>query len=168
MNEEIPAYAYIEAQVIHRAANNQALEASARVIEKQYDLPEGFLGSGIFSQTRILSLLYTLIVVPKEFWKLDEKDPVYSTIEELWLIDSVDVITDNSRWEKPVYSFIHHLRNSVSHANFSFEKDYFEFWNQYKNRPESYRARISTEALIVFLERVGSILANLKNTRTKA
>jgi len=163
MNEKIPALAYIEAQIIHRASAQGVLAPSVRSVEAEYGLPRGSLGTGVFLETRILSLLYSLIVVPKEFWGLGNNHPVYEQIEETWSLESVQVIIDKSHWERPIYRFVHHLRNAMAHANFEFKSGNFEFWDQYKNEPETYRAKLSSEVMQRFLEVVGSLLANLKH-----
>ena len=163
MNEKIPAIAYIEAQILHRASAQGLLTPAVRSVEKEYGLRPGSLGSGIFLETRILSLLYSLIVIPKEFWSLDQNHPIYSQIETLWSPKKENIIVDQSHWENPTYKFIHHLRNSLAHANFEFNSGHFVFWDQYKEKPETYRATLSIQSIQHFLEVVGSLLANLKN-----
>ncbi len=163
MNEKIPAIAYIEAQILHRANAQGALAPSARSVETEYGLQQGSLGSGVFQETRILSLLYSLIVVPKEFWNLNKNHPVYVQIKESWSLETVNIITDQGQWEEPIYGFVHHLRNAIAHANFEFKSGNFEFWNQHNNNPETYRAKLSMQAIQHFLEVAGSLLANLRN-----
>jgi hypothetical protein len=51
---------------------------------------------------------------------------------------------NKSHWQDPIYRFVHHLRNAMAHANFEFKSGNFEFLDQYKNNPESYRATLST------------------------
>lgn len=162
MNEEIPAIAYIEAQILHRASAQGLLTPAVRAVETEYGLKQGSLGSGIFLETRILSLLYSLIVVPKEFWGLSHNHPIYNQIEKRWSVEDIEIIVNKSRWEQPTYRFIHHLRNAIAHANFEFKSGNFVFWDQYKKNPETYRAKLSTEKMQRFLEVVGSLLANIK------
>lgn len=57
MNEKIPALAYIEAQILHRANTQGLLTPSVRSVEREYGLQEGSLGLGIFLETRVLTLL---------------------------------------------------------------------------------------------------------------
>jgi len=159
----IPAFAYIEAQIIHTASNQKALEPTVRQIESKYGLKSGVLGSGIFIETRILSLLYLLIVVPKEYWSLDANHDIYKQISTSWQMDKVIIITDiASEKYSTAYSFVHHLRNAVSHANFKFELNRFEFWNINKKEIETYRAALNLDALQQFLETVGASFANHK------
>jgi hypothetical protein len=166
MNERIPALAYIEAQIVHQASAQALLAPAVRSVEKEYGLQFGSLGSGVFLETRILSLLYLLIVVPKEFWSLGNNHQIYGRINESWSLEMVSITVCNSRWQDPIYRFIHHLRNAMAHANFEFKNGNFEFWDQIQNAPETYRATLSTAAMQQFLEAVGSLMANLKNEKT--
>jgi hypothetical protein len=163
--ENIPRVAYCEAQILHRASAQELLAPVVRVVETEYGLHSGSLGSGVFVETRILSLLYLLIVVPKEFWDLSKNHPIYEQIKKSWSFKTVETILDNSHYEDPIYKFVHHLRNAVAHVNFEFKSGSFVFWDQFKKEPEKYRAALSTPAMQHFLEVVGSLLANLKNER---
>lgn len=166
MNEKIPGIAYIEAQILHRASAQRLLAPAVRSVEAEYGLQPGSLGNGVFLETRILSLLYLLIVVPKEFWNLSQNHPIYGRIKESWSPERVTVVEDRSSWQEPTYRFVHHLRNAIAHANFEFKSGKFEFWDQPKNKPETYRAILPTTEMQQFLEVVGSLLANLKNEGT--
>lgn len=162
MIRKIPALAYIEAQIIHQASAKGLLAPIARSVETRYGLELDYLGGGVFIQTRTLSLLYLLIVVPKESWKLDENHPIYGQISEAWSLNEVCIDICNSRWQNPIYRFIHHLRNAIAHANFEFKNENIEFWDQNKSKMVTYKATLSTTAMQKFLEVVGSLLANLK------
>jgi hypothetical protein len=159
-NEQIPPFAYIEAQILHRAAKEGALVATAQLVERTYGVPSGTFGRGIFFEIRLLSLLYFLVVVPKELWDLDESHPIYDEIAREWALTHVVVFLDNSSWQKPIYRFIHHLRNAVAHANFEFKQQNFEFWDENRSGAVRYRAAVSVTAIERFLEIVGSRLAN--------
>ncbi|MGZ8251344.1 MAG: HEPN family nuclease [Methylophilaceae bacterium] len=162
MNKRIPALAYIESQIVHRSSAQGLLAPIVRSVETEYGLPLGSLENGVFFETRILSLLYLLIVVPKEFWSLSSEHQIYDKINESWSLEMVNITVCNSRWQDPIYRFIHHLRNAMAHAHFEFKNGNFEFWDQNKNASEIYRATLSTAAMQQFLEAVGSLLANLK------
>ncbi|HQO17311.1 MAG TPA: HEPN family nuclease [Methylotenera sp.] len=162
----IPALAYMEAQIIHRASAQGLLAPVVRSVETEYGLHLGLLKSGVFLETRTLSLLYLLIVVPKEFWGLGNNHQIYQRINESWSLEMVNIIVCNSPWREPIYRFIHHLRNAMAHANFQFKNGNIEFWDQPRNKHETYRASLSTAAMQQFLEVVGSLFANLKNEET--
>ena len=159
MDKNIPRLAYIEAQILHRAARLGSLNSTARLVEVEYKIPSSTLGNGIFFQTRTLSLLYLLIVLPKEYWVLKQTAPIYSQIEQLWSVSNIHVVIDSNDFKNPVYAFIHHLRNAVAHAHFDFIDNNFVFWNQ-KNKQITYKAEVAFSVLENFLEVVGSYLAN--------
>ena len=162
MNKQIPKIAYIETQILCNPDTRGILAPAVRAVEKKYGLEDGSLGDGIFLQTRIITLLYSLILFPKEFWSLGKDNDIYRKINDVWSTDSVSIITDKSHWEDPIYKFIHHLRNSIAHVNFSFRDNEFEFWDQNKKNVEKYRAILSTASIQKFLEVVGSMFANFE------
>jgi hypothetical protein len=155
----IPTFAYVEAQIVHRAAVSGVLKSFARDMEKEKGLQNGILGMGIFVETRIVSLLYLLILIPKEFWSLDPSHRIYSRLEKKFPLGDITIIVDKSVYAGKLYKFVHHLRNALAHAHFDFNAEAFEFWDVYRNQ-ENYRARIKNSEMISFLEIVGSDLAN--------
>lgn len=160
VNNKIPKLAYIQAQIVNQSAKQGLLNETARTIEKEYKMKDGILGNGVFFQSSAISLLYSLIVVPREFWKLGQGHSIYSEIGNIWSIESVIIVKDKSDFKDPVYKFVHHLRNAIAHANFKFCDNHFEFWDKFKEKPEKFRARISHDDLNDFLEKVGSMFAN--------
>ncbi len=162
MNKDVPALAYIEQQILGRAVASGSLRNHVGIVEAEYGLPLGTLGNGLFWQTRLLSLLYVLVLFPREYWRIDEEDPVYREIEKRWSIDCICVLTPDQKYENTVYWFIHRLRNALAHANIVFHGDEIEI-SDYWNRKLVYRARISNDEAMHFLEVVGSIMANYKN-----
>jgi hypothetical protein len=165
LREKIPTLAFIEAQVIHQAVGCGALADSVRAVEKQYSLATGSLGDGVFLESRIMSLLYCLVVVPKEIWASNAEHPVYRAIAKAWSVPK-ETVSRHRRgfWDRPTYQFIHHLRNAVSHANFSFESGRFSFWDRRPNEERPFfQASIAVDELQKFLEIVGALLANLRS-----
>ena len=164
MGRDLAAMAYIEQQILGQAAREGTLQGHARRIEEQYGLENGFLGSGLIWQTRVLSLLYTLVLFPKEYWRMDKNDPIYKEIDQRWWSTGrVDVITQDRQYENTAYGFIHRLRNALAHARVSFRGDDIEFSDSTFRGEEVYRARISRDEASRFLETVGSIMANRRN-----
>jgi hypothetical protein len=163
----IPAGAYVEAQVVHHAAKAGDLATSARAVEHEHGLPDGSLGNGVFRESRVAALLYCLIVLPKEVWDLSStKHEVFERIGKRWSVktEASVVLHEKSFWDAPTYQFIRHLRNAVSHANFSMENDQFIFWDRRSSgKPIDFKAVMPIEKMFEFLEVVGSLLANLRN-----
>ena len=170
MKEDIPAYAYIEQQILGRAVSSGSLESHIRDVESEYCLPSGFLRYGLFWETRLLSLLYTLILFPKEHWKLDRDDPIYGHIEQKWCVSAASVITQDEKFGSSVYGFVHRLRNALAHARIEFNENEIRISdarNVNGQEVEVFCARITKAESEKFLETVGSILANLRNRSTK-
>jgi hypothetical protein len=159
VNKDIPALAYIEQQVMGRAAAKGSLQSHVRMLEDKYGLA---LGSGLFWETRVLSLLYMLILFPKEYWKMDQNDPVYREIEQLWPLSRVTVLIQDQKYGNTIHGFIHRLRNALAHANLAFHKNAIEIWDSRKGQ-DVYRACMSRNETERFLETVGSIMANQRN-----
>ena len=168
LQNEIPRLAYIEAQILHRAAAAGALTESVRAVERDYNLAHGSLGNGVFLQSRVLTLLYCLVVVPKEVWASNAGHPVYTRVSSNWTVPD-GAVTRRREDDKgpPTYDFVRHLRNAVSHARFSFHDGSFHFWDQRTNEQEpSFRATLTVKQIEKFLETVGAILANLGSLHT--
>jgi hypothetical protein len=158
---DIPRLAYIEAQIVNRAARAGALLPFAREVEQQYKAEPGTLGIGIFIETRVLGLLYALVLVPRELWELKSNHGIYSRLEDQFSLDGLNVSLNLKPSASALQDFVYHLRNSLAHARFEFIDGRFEFWDwDPKKKVETYRASIQTERLISFLEVVGSQLAN--------
>jgi len=160
----LPTLAFIEAQIIHRAARTPAFAQIVRAVEREQGMEDGSLGSGVFLESRVAALLYCLIVFPKEMWPFDEKHDVYKRIEERWSVDRETTVTlnDTNFANSRTYGFVYHLRNAVSHANFSMENGRFEFWDRRNDKaPVNFRASLPIESLQRFLETVGPWFANL-------
>ena len=165
LREKIPSLAYIEAQVVHQAVKRGALKDSVRAVETQYNFASGSLGDGVFLESRILSLLYCLVVVPREIWASSSEHPIYDMISKNWSVPFGAVIKPATvSDEKATYHFIRHLRNAVAHARFTFGGQRFHFWDQRpKEDMPSFRATISIYDLQLLLEVVGSAFANLRS-----
>ena len=162
MSKDVPAMAFIEQQVLAQAASDGRLRSPARRVETMYGLETGYLGNGLFWQTRVLSLLYALVLFPKEYWSLEKGDPIYGEIEQRWSLGGIEIITQDEYYGNTIYGFIHRLRNAVSHAHIAFKGDDIEFSDIWKGQ-EVYRARISKDEVENFLRTVGSIMANRRN-----
>lgn len=167
---EIPSFAFINAQIIQKAIHTTDFGQCVRSVEEQYGLSPGELGDGFFYASHVVSLLYCLIVVPREVWDdLPENHKVYDMIDATWLLTLFEVELSEGRLtmrrqEHPAYYLIYHLRNAVAHARFSIAEDgRFTFWDQpNKTSAPNFRASLSRDSLQEFLSKVGALLANLR------
>lgn len=165
LRPNLPSLAYIEMQILGRAAKAGALEQATRSVEKDYGLSPGSLGTGVVFESRVVSLLYCLIVLPKEIWNISHDHDVLQRLRDNWL---GKVRIESKKGEKTddhppsLYQFIRHLRNAMSHANFSFKSSRFEFWDCDPRTSEVFKASLAKDDLVEFLESVGSMLANMR------
>lgn len=160
---EIPSWAFINAQIAQKAVHSGDLARSVRSVEENYGLPpESF---SFINPAYMVSLLYCLIVVPKEIWSLKESHPVYVEIDKNWLLGLFKIELSDDRFARhPVYYLINHLRNAIAHANFAIEDNgRFRFWDR-KNKSSApyFRASMSKDNLEIFLSKIGAHLANLR------
>lgn len=162
MSKDIPALAYIEQQILGRAVASGSFQNHVGELEVEYGLTPGTLGNGLFWQVRVLSLLYALILFPKEYWGMDQDDPVYREVAEQWSVDRIRVLTQDRKYGNTVYGFIHRLRNALAHASIAFYDDGIEISDSW-NGQFAFRARVSNDEATAFLEKVGSIMANRRN-----
>ena len=72
--------------MIHQAVARGALADSVRAVEKQYGQASGSLGDGVFLESRVVSLPYCLVVVPKQIWASKSEHPVYQAIANAWSV----------------------------------------------------------------------------------
>jgi hypothetical protein len=164
---DLPAMAFVEHQILAQAIAQNALAPAARAIERRYGVKEGYFGSGIFFQTRVVSLLYCLIVIPREIWDIKGDHSALENVSRNWNINCIQILNGESGKNLNHSSFVRRLRNAISHAKFRFEKNGdFVFWDQNprKSDPE-FRARINKSDMEGFLSTVGAIFANLRNMR---
>lgn len=162
MSKDIAAWAFIEQAVLASAERDGSLRNHARRVEREKGLPPEYLGTGLIWQTRALSLLYMLILFPKEYWNLDQNDPIYRDIEQRWSVNAVSAVTPDEKYGSTVYGFVHRLRNALAHARIAFQGDDIEIWDT-RSYQEVYRARIPRKEAQKFMEIVGSKMANLRS-----
>lgn len=162
--KQIPKLAYIEMQILQKAFKTDALVPSARHVEEEQKYPKDVLGNGGFQQVRVISLLYCLIVIPKELWNLKKDHEIFKSIDEKWLL-TIFVVKKHKHdfFDNTTYNIIHCIRNSISHANFSHVGTEYEFWDQYPNTKEEHTMITAPiEKLEVFIAEVGSLFANFE------
>ncbi len=118
---DIARKAYVEQQILGLASEKNLLQPAIEEIAKKYSIAPSLLRKGLFPETRILSLIYLLIVVPKEFHTFNKSHEIYNRIETSWFYENIEVKLNTRYKDNPVYAFIHHLRNAMAHTNFEFK-----------------------------------------------
>jgi len=108
------------------------------------------------NQGMVLTLMYGLLVVPKEMWgteKLD-KNFKFETKKELKITQPNHPISNSE--------IIKYMRNSVSHANFEIYSglNQYVFWNKNKDGQRNFECIVSHESLGKFLTEIGKFYIN--------
>jgi hypothetical protein len=155
--------AYIEHQILSDAAQSGSLSASVNRVEAGYGIAAGSLGLGVFPNVRMICLLYSLIVVPREIW-LSHDALLQDKVNDLFSVDQFTFLLLPDGRKPTAYGFVRHIRNAVSHANFEFlPSGDLEFWDRPKpNAPENFRVTLAISEVEHFLSIVGAFLANLR------
>ena len=162
---EIPSWAFINAQIIQDAERSGALAASVRRVEQGYSLPAGSFR--VINSAYMVSLLYCMIVVPKELWLRTTLPPEIAKLESS-ILPLIIVTQHSSQFEgNPLFTLLRHLRNALSHVRFEIaDNGDFSFWDQSnESAAPSFRATMSVATLEKFLSVVGAALANLRTSK---
>jgi hypothetical protein len=159
---EVPVWAFLNAQIVQEAYRSGDLATATRQVEKSYSLTPDSLS--VINLSHVVSLLYCLVVVPKELWATDKLPVALSKININWLLGLVSITLKSPNFdEDPVNRFFRHLRNAIAHVRFEVnDREDFSFWDQKnENAAPNFRATFSRAALEVFLSKIGPELADL-------
>jgi len=162
LRNEIPQRAFINAQIIQSAEELDSWKKSKLLVSSKYSLPE----YEFINPAYVVSLLYCLLVVPKEIWiKNNKYHKVFSEVDENELKDNITSYrSSDPKFETNFsYNIAHKLRNSVAHANYEIDHELnFEFWDEFKGK-ENFRCKFSSKSIMWYLSEFGAKLANLRN-----
>ena len=152
--KNIPALAYMNAQVLQQAELSKCIES----IENKYDIPKGSFN--IINSAYIVSLLYCLIVVPKELFV---KEKIVSNISQseskiLGYFRNIEKCHDFD--SNPIFHLIRHIRNSLAHVKFSIDDN-----GAFTFTDGEFNAVIDMNGLQGLLSSLGADLANLRNVK---
>ncbi len=119
-NNFVPTAAVIEYFVLERALsrNETIAKASANVVPSFGILPNGPF---LHRETRLLGMLYTLLVFPSEAWR---RQGLFEVVVERAKTDK-DLLSKN--FEVVSVSTLRSIRNAVSHAKITFEDGKIRF-----------------------------------------
>jgi cytochrome c biogenesis factor len=161
---EIPSLAYINAQVLQNAHYSGQLSTSYKLVEQNYKLPVNSFN--IMNPAYMLSLLYCLILVPKELWAKDKIADSIAKLDTKHTLDLFSVKTKSPQFHTtPMLALLRHLRNALAHVRFSVDEssDTITFWDQETDKStRHFEASISMNNLEIFLSHFGAELANLR------
>jgi hypothetical protein len=153
---DIPKKAFLDAQILLHPRMRSIRGEIASSLERAYDLPIGALGDGNFLEVRVLSLLYLLIVYPKEFWELEPNSPQLARLEDVFDLSAMNVEWGRRKFpEHGHYELIHRVRNAVSHARVTFSESGIFLTDR-----NGFKLSLSVDEMSCFLSSVGAFLAN--------
>jgi hypothetical protein len=160
---EIPIRAFVNGMIIDRAEGTDDFqECVRRVLLEFCNAPD--IDYQFKNPAYVAGILYCLIVVPKELWRLEENDAVYKKLTQERIVDHFKLIRKDSKFDShPTYYLIHRLRNAVAHADFSIDRlQNFVF----RDRPNAmtepnWVARISGNELMKVLSKLGHVMGDL-------
>ncbi len=131
MNDWIPTAVFIEHFVLNEALErNVSIEKASSLVLPTFGInPDGAF---LHRQTRLLSLLYTLIVFPREQWK---RIGLLEVAVERAKIDpdlspEIQKILD--------IGFLRAIRNSVAHARIQFDSGHITFRDGHDDKPPTF------------------------------
>ena len=161
-NYDIPGLALINHEILVEARRLGHLEeATTNILGKpNYAALKEF---NIFNQAQTMSLLYCVLLVPKELWMDSQDAPIYDEIrayepERLFTIEK----SSKEHRKDPAYWLIRNMRNALAHINYEYETNAeltYMFWNVHKG-DKNWEVKISSPNLEIFVNSVGSLLAN--------
>ncbi|HEX7832759.1 MAG TPA: hypothetical protein VF787_24115 [Thermoanaerobaculia bacterium] len=159
---EIPARSFINHQILQTPTLQPALDAAAgELFATALYRDQGLIAGEypLFNQAHVVSLLYCLIVVPKEILGLNADDELFRTMDAQSAFAQFRIHASPSPKPETVsYSLIHAWRNSVSHALFEIDpRMNFRFWTE---RNPKWDFSVARDNLMKFLSQYGALLAN--------
>ena len=141
---QIPTAAFIEHFVIDAALKEGcSLQKASKKISRDFGVSEELVFP--LNETRLLGLLYCLLVFPREIWKRDELlDVVLERVKT-----SSDLLLSNK--ENASAQIIRGIRNAVAHARVSFDNQTVIFQDQRGDAPPHFDLRLSFEEALNLL-----------------
>jgi hypothetical protein len=158
MREEIPQWSWYNGQFLFKFEDFLKFGKSQITLEQFYNefISENNIPVGIYhtkNQGMVISLLYTLLVVPKEIWEKETTNFNFNYDEYFYTIEGQ--FTDT-------LDFLRLFRNSISHANFNIEINSSEyiFWNINNKGLINFKFKSTHEKLGNFLTIIGKYYIN--------
>jgi hypothetical protein len=162
---EIPAWATLGHEIIRVAEERTDTErAKAEILSRPEYSQSGITPSSFRLDTQpaqIASLLYCLVVVPKEILDYPKDHFLFRRLDRLSLKDVFQISTYPPGFEEaPSYWLIRVLRNSVAHVLYEFDRFPYGTMHFWTNQPPLWEASISFQGLSKFFSTFGKELAN--------
>lgn len=169
MNKEIPQWSWYNGQflfAIDDALNTCGDEITVKKFMEEFKEKHGLTNFpfNLKNQGAVISLLYTLLVVPREIWEPKKGNGTafaFTTRPKFTITIGQDLCSD-------VWEFLRLMRNSVGHANFNIDINNaeYKFWNMTPSGNRNFEAIINHCDLGEFLSEIGKYYINEVTNRT--
>lgn len=160
---DIPARAYLNHQIIQVAEQrNDTRRSKEEVFSSPPYAHQGLDPMSypiLHSPAQFASLLYCLVVVPKEILDYPEDHFLFKRLDQLNLKNAFQITKSPSGFDRsPSYWLLRALRNSVAHVLYEFDEHLgMHFWTEQNPR---WDARATVDGLSFFFSTFGKELAN--------
>ncbi|WP_139212287.1 hypothetical protein [Jannaschia pohangensis] len=139
--------AVVENFIISEIYGTEEWKAAVSKVEKNAGYVPGTLSDGYFTQVRVLSVLYFILVFPKDRWLNDAISSIkFLKVWKIWS-EKYDINDDPKR-------FLRHMRNSIAHGDVEFKFRKFVFRD--RNNPE---LALDADCLADLIDTVGRFFA---------
>ena len=156
----IPTAAFIEHFVLEEALERDvSIKKASSIIVPRFGLKHE--GPFLHRQTRLLGMLYTLLVFPRERWA---RDGLLEVVVERAIADA-ELIQENKKLLSA--KFLRSIRNAVAHARIDFTEGSITFRDGKNDQEPTFEAQLSIGAatnLMLVLGRAFHESAQVKDT----
>lgn len=162
---QIPAAAWLNAHIVLRAENLPEFQACIKSVIDEAG--GGIANHRVTDQSFIVSLLYCLLVVPKELW-LSEDGVHHLELESKGLLQYFEVVRLTARPdETETACLLRRMRNAVAHVHYTVDADTnWRFWDQSRGESEpGFIVRTDKTRIGDFLSAIGPYLVALSQAR---
>lgn len=162
LSKEIPQRAFLNALILQQVQDDEFFQSIVARVAGEFDIPE----YQVIGPSYVASLLYCLLVVPRELFIKDNEQ----TLDQLLPLESLlryfIVHLDSENATRSSSHFLRRLRNSIAHARFSVDKQMnFMFRDQKANEKiPVFVVESRAHDLMSFLSEFGAFFANLRTT----
>jgi hypothetical protein len=170
LKKEIPQQAFINAEILQIAESTGNFHQAMQEITQKY----GLSGYVYKNPAYIVSLLYCLIVVPKEIFAEGNEEAINRRIAAREMASLFTFKIDEPKFDRARNKelrtasddafLIRRIRNSLAHVNYEVDESMtFTFRDKFPNSTRwEFEVTIGRDNLMKFLSKLGADLANLR------
>jgi hypothetical protein len=158
MKNEIPRWGWYNGMFLHKlddAIRKQPNQTISEFHKSFIDAQLNGIAFPLQNQGLAISLLYMLLVVPREMWESSQQVGTQFEFNTKHLFTFRTGATDDN-WQ-----FIRLMRNAISHANFEMDKSgTYVFWNTNNAGIKNFEVSIIHISLFEFISEIGKYYIN--------